>query len=314
MIKLLRNVPRHFKEAYHGLSRNAVMTLSSSTAVTVTLLLIGIFFILAMNLESFTKSVENDVRIHVKICNETVDEVADQVCIAVADEDIPALQKKVEAISGVRHVVYSSKDNELDELIKAYGTDGGLFGEYRGEGNPLKRAFIVDVQSGDLIDSVTENIMQIKGIYSARYGGTNVLKMMEAFGSIRSGGLIFVVILTSLAIFLISNTIKIAIFSRQKEISIMRLVGASNGFIRTPYLIEGIVIGLLGAIIPIGVCAFGYPYLYESLNGVFFTEMFPLISPFPFLYQIILILIGASVAVGLIGSYISVSRFLWWKR
>ncbi len=314
MIKLLRGVPRHFKEAYHGLSRNAVMTLSSATAVTVTLLLIGVFFILAMNLDSFTKSVENDVRIHVKICNETVDEVADQVCIAVADDDIPELQKKVAAVAGVKQVVYSSKDNELDELIKAYGSDGGLFGDYRGEGNPLKRAFIVDVQSGDMIDEVTVNIGAIKGIYSARYGGTNVLKMMDAFGSIRSGGLIFVLVLTSLAIFLISNTIKIAIFSRQREISIMRLVGASNGFIRTPYLIEGIVIGLLGAVIPIVICAFGYPYLYASLNGVFFTEMFPLILPYPFLYQIIAILIAASVAVGLIGSYISVSRFLWWKR
>ena len=290
------------------------MTLSSASAVTVTLLLIGAFFILAMNLQSFTQAIESDVKIHVKICNEVVDEVADDKCIAVPESEIPILQKKVEMIDGVKVVTYSDKNNELDELKGAYGADGELFEQYRGEGNPLKRAFIVEVEHGDLIDSVTLKLEAIDGIYSARYGGANVIKMIDAFGSIRSGGIIFVVILTSLAIFLISNTIKIAIFSRQREISIMRLVGASNSFIRTPYLFEGMIIGLLGAIIPIGICTLGYQYLYKSLHGIFFSEMFQLLPANPFVFQVAGILILSSVIVGLIGSYISVSRYLWWKR
>lgn len=290
------------------------MTLSSASAVTVTLLLIGLFFIVAMNLDSFTQNVENDVKIHVKICNETLDEVSDEKCVAVPDDQIPALQKRIQSMTGVKNVTFSSKDAELDAFIASYGTGGSLFEQYRGEGNPLKRAFIVEVKDGDLIDVVTKKLESMEGIYSARYGGTNVLKMISAFDSIRSSGTVFVLILTSLAIFLISNTIKIAIFSRQQEISIMRLVGASNGFIRTPYLIEGVIIGLLGALVPVGICVIGYQYLYERMGGIFFSEMFPLIPANPFIWQIIAILVATSMIVGLIGSYISVSRFLWWKR
>ena len=94
----------------------------------------------------------------------------------------------------------------------------------------------------------------------------------------------------------------------------MRLVGASNGYIRTPFLLEGIFIGLLGAILPIGLVYFGYSYIYTATGGYFFTPLFTLITPQPFLVYISGALAGIAIVVGLIGSYISVSKYLWWKR
>ena len=302
MIKFFRNIPRHFKEAYFGLCRNLAMTLSSISAVTVTLLLIGIFMIFAVNVESFTQSMEADMKIHVKI-EDTVEETK-----------ITALMDAVKMVPDVKSVEYSDKDAELDALIEVYGEDGFIFESYRGEANPLKRAFIVEVSDGDAIDRVTKGIEKIPGIQSALYGGKSILKMMDAFNNIRSGGIVFVVCLCALAIFLISNTIKLTIFARKDEISIMRLVGASNSFIRTPFLIEGVFIGLLGALLPILLSIFGYDFLYVAMGGIFFSEMFPLVAVTPFIYQLSIALAVIGMVVGLVGSYISVSRFLWWRR
>lgn len=302
MIKFFRNIPRHFKEAKNGIIRNFAMTLSSASAVTVTLVLIGAFLLVAVNLDSFMTSVEEGVQIHVKIED------------TISEDKISDLKSSIEAISGVKSVEYSDKDSELDALIEVYGDEGELFETYRGEANPLKRAFIVEVTDGLLIDDVTAKIEAVPGIYSALYGGSSIIQMMSAFDNIKSGGVIFVLILSALAIFLISNTIKLTIFARQDEIRIMRLVGASNGYIRTPFLLEGIFIGLLGAILPIVLIYFGYTYLYEATGGIFFTPLFALITPQPFLLYISLALAGIAMVVGLIGSYISVSRYLWWRR
>ncbi|MBQ9987159.1 MAG: permease-like cell division protein FtsX [Erysipelotrichales bacterium] len=302
MSNFLHDIPRHFKEAYHGLLRNIAMTLSSVSAVTVTLVLIAVFTVFAMNISAFTKNMESDTKIHVQIED------------VIEESKIPSLQEAVEKIANVSEVTYSDKDAELDAFIEIYGEHGELFESYRGEANPLKRAFIVEVDDGDEIERVTQDITKIPGIESALYGGTNVLAMMDAFNAIRSGGLIFVLCLSALAIFLISNTIKLTITARKDEIAIMRLVGASNGFIRTPFLIEGMFIGLLGALFPILITIFGYGFLYEAFNGVFFSEMFPLIAVDPFVYQVSGLLAFIGVMVGLIGSYISVSRLLWWRR
>ena len=117
-----------------------------------------------------------------------------------------------------------------------------------------------------------------------------------------------------LAIFLIANTIKLTIYARSNEIAIMRDVGATNGFIRAPFVVEGMIIGALGAIIPILFTVFGYIFLYDKLGGVLFSEMFKLTPPHPFVLQLSLILLGIGMVVGLIGSFMSVTKYLRWKR
>ena len=137
---------------------------------------------------------------------------------------------------------------------------------------------------------------------------------MNVLDRVRFGVVILVVSLSALAIFLISNTIKLTIQARVKEIAIMRQVGATNGYIRAPFVIEGMIIGALGALIPIFVTIFGYIWIYQETGGFFLTRMFSLMPPHPTVLYIALILLGIGVFVGLIGSFMSVTKYLRWKR
>jgi len=185
---------------------------------------------------------------------------------------------------------------------------------YRGDSNPLRNAFLVDVARGADLPLVSEIIGKMPGVESANYGGENTIKLVSMLNTIRNGGLVLVSFLSFLAIFLIANTIKITIYSRNTEITIMRTIGASNNFIRAPYLIEGVIIGLLGSIIPVIVTVVGYMYIYKSLGGVLVSNLFTLRPVFPFVYQISGILVAIAVLVGLFGSFISVTRYLRWSR
>lgn len=294
----MNRIIRPFKEGFIGLVRHMAMSISSIMAVTVTLFLVSLFLLLTVNLQQITTSVQSKVQIHVQILNE------------VSLDQIGELKREILEISGVVQVDFSDKDKELDRFIASYGEEGKIFEMYRGEKNPLRNAFIIDVSEGELIDQVSTKIRLLDGIESVNYGGLNALKLIEILNSIRDSGLILVSVLGLLAIFLITNTIKMSIHSRMSEIQIMRTIGATNGFIRSPFLIEGILIGILGSILPIIITIFGYQYIYQSLNGVLLSSIFILRPVFPFVFELSYLIALLGISVGLLGSFISVSRYL----
>lgn len=299
----MHRITRHIKEGFVGILRHGAMSLSSVTAVTLTLLLVSMFLLLTLNLQQITKNVENSVQIHVKI-NEDVTDM----------NTILEMEAQITKIIGVTAITYSDKNQELDSFILAFGEDGKIFEMYRGDSNPLRNAFLVDVARGADLPLVSDIIGKMPGVESANYGGENTIKLVSMLNTIRNGGLILVSFLSFLAIFLIANTIKITIYSRNTEITIMRTIGASNNFIRAPYLIEGVIIGLLGSILPVIVTVVGYMYIYKSMGGVLVSNLFTLHAVFPFVYQISGILVSIAVLVGLFGSFISVTRYLRWSR
>ncbi len=294
----MNRIIRPFKEGFIGLVRHMAMSISSIMAVMVTLFLVSLFLLLTVNLQQITTSVQSKVQIHVQILNE------------VSLDQIGELKREILEISGVVQVDFSDKDKELDRFIASYGEEGKIFEMYRGEKNPLRNAFIIDVSEGELIDQVSTKIRLLDGIESVNYGGLNALKLIEILNSIRDSGLILVSVLGLLAIFLITNTIKMSIHSRMSEIQIMRTIGATNGFIRSPFLIEGILIGILGSILPIIITIFGYQYIYQSLNGVLLSSIFILRPVFPFVFELSYLIALLGISVGLLGSFISVSRYL----
>jgi cell division transport system permease protein len=293
---------RHIKEGFVGVLRHSAMSVSSATAVTITLVLVSLFLLLTLNLQQITKNVEESVQIHVKILNDASLEV------------VAATQKEIRDLAGVKLVTYSDKNAELDRFIASFGEDGKIFEMYRGDNNPLRNAFLVDVQKQAALDALAAKIETMPGIESVNYGGENTLRLVAMMDSLSKGGLLLVSILSFLAIFLISNTIKITIYARAVEINIMRTLGATNNFIRSPFLIEGILIGLLGSVIPILLTIFGYQYLFMSLNGVLISNLFILRPVYPVVFQVSGILAGIAVVVGLTGSFISVTRHLRWNR
>lgn len=303
MIQFMKSIPFHIKTAFNSLTRHFALTFSSASAVTVTLTLLMTFLIVAGNISNFTYSVEDSLKIHATI-ESTLD-----------DKGIEALKKEVENMPHVEKVTFNSKDEELANYLDDLDESARkLYEIYEGEANPLLNAFVIEVDYGDNLDLVNKQLLQLEGIYDSAFGGDSAVMMIKAMDGIRITGGVFVVALSVLAVFLISNTIKSAIHSRKDEIAIMRNVGATNGFIKMPFMIEGMFIGLFGSIIPMLLTYFGYRYVYDSLGGVLLVAMFQLQEVFPFTLYICLTLLVTGMVVGVLGSFFAVNKYLRWKR
>ena len=298
----MHKITRHIEEAFFGLIRHGGMTFSSILAVTITLTLMSLFLMISMNVRKISESVQGEVQIHVAILS------------TVNSDAITALGDQIKILDGVAKVTFSDKNTELDKFIAAWGPEGSIFEMYRGDQNPLKNAYIVDIKEGSDIKALATQIKALVGVEKADYGGENTIKLIKFMNGVRDTGLILVIILCTLAIFLIANTIKITIQSRFEEITILKTLGATNNFIRAPMVLEGLVIGFLGALIPIILTILGYNYLYKSLGGFLVSELFILRPVYPFVLQISYLLAILGVVVGLIGSFISVTRYLHVKQ
>ena len=300
MIRFFRNLPFHMKSAGQGLVRHSSTAFSAISAVSMTLVLMSLFMLLTGNISSFTRNIESDFRIHVSI---------DAV---LEEEAIQSLQQEVEQLPGVKSVEFSDKDQELAKLKEENFEIFGMYEE--GEANPMRNIFIIETNTPDDIEPLTDALNQMEGIKKAEYGGDGVTVMIQFFQALRNGGFIFVAALSLLALFLISNTIKMTIYARNNEIGIMRNVGATNWFIRIPFIMEGILIGLIGSLLPVLLTYFGYSYLYGILNGQFLSSMFVMMEVSPFATQICMVLTLCGVLVGMLGSFMAVSKYLRWKR
>lgn len=295
---------RPIKEGFRGVGRHFAMALSSSIAVTITLLIISLFMLFMVNVSQFTTNVEQGMEISVMIDWDYESE-----------EQEAALQEQIEALDGVVEVRYSSKDEELEYYIEQFSDDETREAvESLVDDNPMHDAFYVEVSDGDLLSELADTISEMEGVDSVNYGGESTTTMVSAMNAIRRGGAILVIALTVLAIFLIQNTIKLTIYARQDEITIERNVGATNHFIRSPFVIEGMIIGAMGAVVPIALTIWGYRYAYQITDGYLISSMFKLVSPNPFVLYLSAGLLAVGMLVGLIGSYMSVTRYLKWDR
>ncbi|APH03603.1 cell division protein FtsX [Bacillus weihaiensis] len=294
---MINTLGRHFRESLKSLARNAWMTFASISAVTVTLILVGTFLVIMMNLNHVASNLEKDVEIRVLI-DVTADEQAQT-----------ALKSEIEKIAEVDSIVFSPKEDELNNLVESLGEEGKSF-ELFEQNNPLNDVFVVKAKNPKDTNTVAEKIEKLENASKVRYGQEQVEKLFQGISVARNIGLGLIIGLIFTAMFLISNTIKITIIARKREIEIMRLVGATNGFIRWPFFLEGLFLGVLGAVVPITLIVIAYQSIYslasEKLQGSF-IELLPF-SPFVFQISAILLLIGA--VIGIWGSLMSVRKFL----
>ena len=298
LISCIKNLPKHFKESLVNLWRNGAMSFSSIFAVTITLLLIGVISVLALNVQDISANIEDGVRIYVKL-ERSIDENAEK-----------EVGNQIKKLKGVGSITYSSKDEELNKLIDKQGKDGKtLFESYR-EDNPLGSAYEVEAKDPTKLASLAKKIQDIPNVNSVNYGGDSTQSMVTTLNTIQKAGSVFIVGLVIVALFMISNTIKITITARSTEISIMRMVGASNWYIRIPFMLEGIFIGLIGSIVPLLILVYGYKFAYVTMTSMMSSNLITFMSPYPLVWQLgaLLALLGA--VVGLIGSFFSVRKFL----
>lgn len=290
----INSILRHFRESFKSLGRNGWMTFASVSAVTVTLLLVGVFFVLLMNMNNIASNIEKDVEVRVHLD------------VTATDEDILVVEEQLKALPEVSEVTFSSKEEELVIINESLGNAFTLFEQ----DNPLRDVYIVKTKTPEDVVTVAEQAEKMNFVESVKYGQGYVEKLFKIVDISRNIGLVLIIGLLFTAMFLISNTIKITIVARKSEIEIMRLVGATNSFIRWPFFLEGLWLGILGSIIPIALIATTYYQIYEYATPKMNIQFFELLSFNPFVYQVAGILLLMGALIGVWGSMMSVRKFL----
>ena len=298
-MKLFRQLKRYFRDAFKSVFRNFPLSLASISCITITLVVVAASIIITYNVENFAESIRKDVTIVVFLEKEVTDKEIKQIEKEIKDTNNI---EKLEFISKKQAAENTKKENEIFETI----VDG-----WTEETNPLLDSFKIKVKDVDSIKDTVDKIKKIKKVDIVNYGEDIVDQLLVVFKVIEKISIGTVIALILVTAFLITTTIKLAIFARKTEIEIMRLVGASNIAIKIPFIIEGLFIGLLGSIIPIIITVIGYNKLYEFFGGkLFSSSLAKLIEPTPFVINISLLLVVIGMLVGMIGSYKAVKKHL----
>jgi len=266
------------------------MSLASIGAVASALIIFGSFLLISVNFDYILKDVESQVEITAYL-----EDSLDQVGIAELNKDIAA-------ISGVKEITFISKEDAIEEFKKQVGKE-----LLEGIENPLPNSFRIKVNDPHEVATVAEKIERFNGIEEVRYGKGIVEKLFNIIYWIRMIGLAIMVVFACVSVFIISNTIRLTVFARRREISIMKYIGATDWFVRWPFLIEGMVLGLIGSLLAIGVLAVAYNYLYVTVK-----LNIPMISLLPLkqFYKYALGFLGIGMLIGAFGSTFSMKRFL----
>jgi cell division transport system permease protein len=286
----IRTVKYFFKESFTSLVRNRWMSLASIGAVASALIILGSFLLLSVNFDHILKDVESQVEITAYLKDEL-------------DQDgISRLNKDLTVIAGIKEIKFISKEAAIEEFKEQVGKE-----LLEGIENPLPNSFRIKVNDPHEVALVAEKIERYSGIDEVKYGKGIVEKLFNIIHWVRVIGLVIMGVFAAVSIFIISNTIRLTVFARRREINIMKYIGATDWFVRWPFLIEGMVLGLIGSSLAIGVLALAYNYLYITVR-----LNLPMISLLPKeqFQDYALGFLGIGMIIGAFGSSFSIKRFL----
>ena len=297
-MKFLRIISRDIRDSFKSVFRNFSLSLASISCITITLVVVAVSIILSYNVNNFADLVEKDVTI-VAFLNVDIDETGRQTVL-----------EEINKLDNIELVTFQGKTAISEEMMESSEVFENIMQNWTEEENPLQDTYLIKVVDINLISKTAEKIDTIENVELVKYGAGMVEQLISVFDMIRKIGIVTVAALIVVTAFLITNTIKITIFSRRREIEIMRLVGASNLNIKIPFILEGLFLGILGSVIPVIVTTYGYVAIYEKFEGQLFSPFIKLIEPLPFMYYVsgVLVLIGA--LVGMVGSLQAVKKHL----
>ena len=240
-MKIFRMLGRSIRDAFKSVIRNFSLSLASISCITITLIIVAIAIMASFNVQNFTKEIEKDLTIVIFLNNDAT------------EEDVTSVEQRLRKIPNVdkKSITFESKQEVKEDMQKESEVFDTVLDEWDDSESPLKDTFQVKVKNVENIALTAKKIEKIDQVNTVRYGEGMVDKMITAFSSIEKVTCGIVIALVVVTIFLIINTIKLTISARRREIGIMRLVGASNFTIKTPFIIEGMILGLLGSIVPI---------------------------------------------------------------
>ena len=286
------------KQAFIQFGRNRSMSLISIFAITCMLLILSLFFIMFINVNAAAESVKGDYNsIERFLLDETTPEQAD-----VMVQDMK--QQK-----GVSDAFYKTKDEAMAEFKARWGDNGYLLDGLAD--NPLPNSVVVMISDLEQADALAAHAGEYEGIEDVKYYKSTVDKLLRATKFIQISAIILMIFLIIVSIIVVSNTIKLTVFNRSEEISIMKYVGATNWFIRGPFLIEGILIGVISAVISLAITYLLYGQIVDIIGDQVYQMLSTPMVPVGFLiYNFAWIFLALGVSIGSCGSIVSMRKFL----
>lgn len=297
-MKAFRIFGRNIRDAFKSVFRNFSLSLASISCITITLIVVSIAIILSYNVNNFAGLVEKDVTIVTFLKQ------------GITDEEIDEVEKNIKKIDGIETYEFQDKMDISKDMMESSDTFKSIMEEWTEEETPIQDTFLIKVINIEEIGDIAKKVQKIENVDTVKYGEGMVEQLVTVFDVVKNISIAIVVALIIVTAFLISNTIKITIFSRKREIEIMRLVGASNINIKIPFIFEGLFLGILGSIIPIIITTYGYMALYNHFDGQIFSSFIKLVKPEPFIYVVSLILVVIGILVGMYGSLRAVKKHL----
>lgn len=283
------------KEVYTSFKRNIWMTLASIFTVVLSLFILGFFSIVILNLNKMADTLESQVQISVYLKDD------------LSQEEIDETKETLSKIEGLQDIKFTTREEAMENFKERLGDQQFLL-DALDDTNPLPDSFSLTVTSPQQVKTIADTVVALDSVESASYSQDIINHLFNLTHLIRLIGVALIIILTGAAIFIISNTIRLTVFARRKEIAIMKYVGATDWFIRWPFLLEGICLGFIGG----GLATIFLYIVYNQVTQEIYEAMafFPLIPQHPFIDYISLAILVAGIIIGALGSTISLKRFL----
>ena len=286
------------KEAFKNLWRNRLMSIASISSVSATLLILGIIFALILNINAMAQSAKDQF-----------DSIQVYLNDDLSSDDVIALQDRIKNVEGVSDVVYESKSDALKRMKESWQDNAYLLEGL--ESNPLPSSLIVYLSDIYYSGSVLNEVQNLKGIEEIKSYQDIVEQLLSITEGIRKTGIIVIFVLIAISTFIIHNTIKLTVNSRRREINIIKYVGATNWFIRWPFLAEGTILGLIGAGLSALAMKFAYDYVFEMMHSDFYVLVSAyVIPPTDLMKDVLFLFLIIGAGIGALGSIWSMRKYL----
>ncbi len=284
-------------EGLRNVFKNKKSTIASLMIMCATMFVFGIFFLLGENVQAVVKQVEEQQAMQVFIEPEAT------------EQEISELGNKIKSLQYVNTAEYVTKEDALN-TVKSWFKDNQSMIEPLAKNNPFKASYVVTLTDLTKINDVEAEIKTFDNVKSITLRNDTINKLLNIAKGVRTASAVILVLLILISIFIISNTIKLTVHARRKEISIMKYVGATNGFIRWPFMVEGIIIGVVAALISVCLLGVAYNYVAGQASGMVETIQISLLQFSDLFNTLMITYLALGIGIGTIGSAISMRKYL----
>ncbi|MDO5718839.1 MAG: permease-like cell division protein FtsX [Tissierellia bacterium] len=294
--RIFKNI---IKSGFAGVWKNKSMGFASIISIAAVSIILGIVLIAALTMNILLADIQT-----------RVDEIEIYIKDEVSEDQAKKIGEDIKEHSSIKEMRFKSKDTALEEMKKVWGDDAYIL-EGLETDNPLERSYLISVENLEDSHDLVEYAKTLDGVSNVVYYQDAVNKLISIANYVRVGGLIVILVLIVISILVISNTVKLTVLARRREIEVMKYVGASNGMISGPFIIEGIIFGLIGALLAFLITFYSYIFLYHRFNDKIYTLISSyLIEPARLQHDLLIIFCTLGVVIGTVGSVFSLKKYL----